>query len=110
MLTGGEVIGKWTAGVRVARQEEEEEEAMPDKVCQTNKEDLLSKAKNNMEKFLNRVEPEEDEGIKEECGKCGGVGVVGYWSGWNEEMGEEIVDMGVCKRCAVGKSGIKYKQ
>lgn len=117
---GGEIVGQWTAGTRVARQEEEEGEAMPDKniaLCQTTGEDLLSKSKNNMEKFLKRVPAEievggEYEGVGfpklENCIKCGSVHVVGYWSGW--EDGEEFVDLAVCKRCAVGKSGIKFKQ
>lgn len=116
---GGEVIGRWTPGVKmgsdVGHAEEGEEtgvvgqvsSSLPDK---DEKREKFEELKKRFEGKLEDEEVEEREVVKEEyCGKCKNKGVVGYWNGYNDVLGEEILNMPVCSRCAKAcKVGIKY--
>ena len=113
---GGEIIGKWVPSDKINNDVgqasvKEESEFVGQKISNVGqKVSDIEKAKSNMDKFLARFEEEEEEDV-EICGKCQHVGIYGYWSGWNEVLGEEIVDMPVCLRCAkMVKVGIKIKE
>lgn len=117
---GGEIVGKWIAGIRIARHEEELEEedvALPD----NNARQDIEKRKSFLE-LRRKFGAGEFTGAKEvggeyesvnlpkseNCGICESLHIVGYWSGWNE--GEEVFDMPICRKCGAGKVGVKFKQ
>lgn len=112
---GGEVIGRWTPGVKMGSdvghaEESGEEEFVGQEVEKVS--DMDEKKRRFLElknKFEKKEEVKIEEEIYEECGKCKNKGVVGYWNGYNDVLGEEILNMPVCSRCAkVCKVGIKY--
>lgn len=116
---GGEVIGRWTPGVKMGSdvghaEESGEEEFVGQEVEKVSdmdeKRKKFEELKKRFEGKLEAEEVEEREVVKEEsCGKCKNKGVVGYWNGYNDVLGEEILNMPVCSRCAkVCKVGIKY--
>lgn len=108
---GGEIVGRWTAGVEDAKQEETVEESVEEEFAEQAKsdakQDLLSKGKSNMEEFLKKAaRVEYTEGMEVEwCEKCKGVEAVYLWNGWEE--GEEYVDYKLCGKCGFKKPGTK---
>jgi hypothetical protein len=114
---GGEVVGHWVPGVKVGKgvghvEGSEEVEVVGQDIGNVSDKD---EKRERFEELKRRIEGreeemEEREEVKEEyCGKCKNKGVVGYWNGYNDVLGEEILNMPVCSRCAkVCKVGIKY--